>query len=141
MRPAHVHFLVTAEGFRPLVTHVFTAGGPHLGSDAVFGVKESLVVELAEQPGGAWSRRAGPDRPVVPLHLRPRPRQRSRAMTPELETEVPVIGGGPAGAAAALFLATYGVEHLVITKYRWTANTPRAHHRPAHRRGATRDGR
>ncbi len=48
-------------------------------------------------------------------------------MTPELETDVLVIGSGPAGAAAALFLATYGVEHLVITKYRWTANTPRAH--------------
>ncbi len=48
-------------------------------------------------------------------------------MTPALETDVLVIGSGPAGAAAALFLATYGVEHLVITKYRWTANTPRAH--------------
>lgn len=44
-----------------------------------------------------------------------------------LETDVLVIGSGPAGASAALFLATYGVEHLVITKYRWTANTPRAH--------------
>jgi 2,4-dichlorophenol 6-monooxygenase len=38
-----------------------------------------------------------------------------------------VIGSGPAGASAALFLATYGVDHIVITKYRWTANTPRAH--------------
>ena len=44
-----------------------------------------------------------------------------------LQTDVLVIGSGPAGAAAALALATYGVEHLVITKYRWTANTPRAH--------------
>ncbi len=53
MRPAHVHFLVTVDGFRPLVTHVFAAGGPHLDSDAVFGVKESLVVALEEQPAGA----------------------------------------------------------------------------------------
>ena len=45
----------------------------------------------------------------------------------DLRTDVLVIGTGPAGSAAALFLATYGVEHLVITKYRWTANTPRAH--------------
>ncbi|WP_306204544.1 FAD-dependent oxidoreductase [Actinoplanes sp. RD1] len=44
-----------------------------------------------------------------------------------LETDVLVIGSGPAGASAALFLATYGVRHLVVTKYRWTANTPRAH--------------
>ena len=44
-----------------------------------------------------------------------------------LTTDVLIIGSGPAGASAALFLATYGVEHLVITKYRWTANTPRSH--------------
>jgi hydroxyquinol 1,2-dioxygenase len=66
MRPAHVHFMVTAPEHRTLVTHVFAAGDPYLGSDAVFGVKDSLVVELEEQdpgrgPGervldGPWSR-------------------------------------------------------------------------------------
>ncbi len=45
----------------------------------------------------------------------------------EIETDVLVIGTGPAGGAAALALATLGVDHLVITKYRWTANTPRSH--------------
>jgi 2,4-dichlorophenol 6-monooxygenase len=45
----------------------------------------------------------------------------------DLETDVLIIGSGPAGGAAALALATLGVHHLVITKYRWTANTPRAH--------------
>jgi 2,4-dichlorophenol 6-monooxygenase len=45
----------------------------------------------------------------------------------DLETDVLVIGSGPAGGGAALALATLGVPHLVITKYRWTANTPRAH--------------
>jgi 2,4-dichlorophenol 6-monooxygenase len=44
-----------------------------------------------------------------------------------VETEVLVVGSGPAGASAALFLSTLGVGNIMITKYRWTANTPRAH--------------
>ncbi|MGW4368881.1 dioxygenase family protein [Nocardia takedensis] len=47
MRPAHLHFMVTAPGFRTLITHIFVAGDPHLGSDAVFGVKPNLVVDVA----------------------------------------------------------------------------------------------
>lgn len=42
-RPAHVHFLVTAPGQQRLVTHTFAEGDEYLASDAVFGVKESLV--------------------------------------------------------------------------------------------------
>ena len=42
-------------------------------------------------------------------------------------TDVLVVGSGPAGASAALFLATLGIDTIMITKYRWTANTPRAH--------------
>jgi hydroxyquinol 1,2-dioxygenase len=52
MRPAHIHFMVRAPGYRTLVTHVFLAGGPHLDHDAVFGVKESLIEPFAEQPAG-----------------------------------------------------------------------------------------
>jgi 2,4-dichlorophenol 6-monooxygenase len=44
-----------------------------------------------------------------------------------LETDVLVVGSGPAGGASALFLSTLGVDNVCITKYRWTANTPRAH--------------
>ncbi len=47
--------------------------------------------------------------------------------TADVTVDVLVIGTGPAGAAAALTLATLGVDHLVVTKYRWTANTPRSH--------------
>ncbi|HZC52074.1 MAG TPA: hydroxyquinol 1,2-dioxygenase, partial [Mycobacterium sp.] len=53
MRPAHIHFMVSAPGCRTLVTHVFLAGGAHLGDDAVFGVKESLIEPFTEQPAGA----------------------------------------------------------------------------------------
>ena len=48
-------------------------------------------------------------------------------MTPALTTDVLVVGSGPAGASSALFLSSLGVDNVVITKYRWTANTPRAH--------------
>ncbi|NNG38044.1 FAD-dependent monooxygenase [Flexivirga sp. ID2601S] len=47
--------------------------------------------------------------------------------TRRVETDVLIVGSGPAGAAAALFLATLDVPTIMITKYRWTANTPRAH--------------
>lgn len=46
-RPAHVHFLVTAPGHRPVTTHLFVEGSPYIDSDAVFGVKESLVRPFA----------------------------------------------------------------------------------------------
>jgi protocatechuate 3,4-dioxygenase beta subunit len=52
MRPAHIHFMVSAPGHHTLVTHVFVAGGDNLDADAVFGVKESLVYPFTEQPPG-----------------------------------------------------------------------------------------
>ncbi len=57
MRPAHVHFLVRAPGHRTLITHVFADGDPHLGSDAVFGVRRSLVTTFEPREAGA----AAPD--------------------------------------------------------------------------------
>ncbi len=45
----------------------------------------------------------------------------------DINTDVLIIGTGPAGSASAALLATYGVETLVINRYRWLANTPRAH--------------
>ena len=45
-RPAHLHYIITAEGFDPLTTHIFDPDDPYIGSDAVFGVKESLLADF-----------------------------------------------------------------------------------------------
>ena len=49
MRAAHLHLMVEADGFRTLVTHVFPRGDAYLDSDSVFGVRESLVVDVHQQ--------------------------------------------------------------------------------------------
>lgn len=51
-RPAHIHFMVSADGLRTLVTHVFTHDSEHLDDDAVFGVKQSLIKSFEPRPAG-----------------------------------------------------------------------------------------
>jgi catechol 1,2-dioxygenase len=52
-RPAHVHFIISAPGFETLTTHLFVNGDEYLDSDAVFGVKDSLIVDFVrhDDPG------------------------------------------------------------------------------------------
>ncbi|MFF1298880.1 MULTISPECIES: intradiol ring-cleavage dioxygenase [unclassified Streptomyces] len=45
-RPAHIHFIATADGHEPVTTHIFVAGSDYLDSDAVFAVKRSLVQDF-----------------------------------------------------------------------------------------------
>ncbi|MDG3579742.1 intradiol ring-cleavage dioxygenase [Rhizobium sp. YJ-22] len=45
-RPAHLHFILKADGFETLTTHIFDPDDPYINSDAVFGVKESLLAEF-----------------------------------------------------------------------------------------------
>ena len=45
----------------------------------------------------------------------------------DITTEVLIIGTGPSGSAAAALLSTYGIQNMAINRYRWLANTPRAH--------------
>ena len=51
-RPAHIHLLVSADGFVPVTTHLFVKGDPYLDSDAVFGTKDSLVVDFVRHDSG-----------------------------------------------------------------------------------------
>lgn len=68
MRASHLHFMVTADNLRTLVTHIFVDGDELLTSDTVFGVKDSLIKSFKQQSadtptpdgrdlgGDAWSR-------------------------------------------------------------------------------------
>lgn len=51
-RPAHIHLLISADGFAPVTTHLFVKGDPYLDSDAVFGTKDSLVVDFVRHDSG-----------------------------------------------------------------------------------------
>ncbi|MEU0584330.1 intradiol ring-cleavage dioxygenase [Streptomyces sp. NPDC006132] len=62
-RPAHIHFIATADGHTPVTTHIFVAGGDYLDSDAVFAVKQSLVQDFAETDDPALAREFGVPNP------------------------------------------------------------------------------
>jgi hydroxyquinol 1,2-dioxygenase len=76
-RPAHIHFIVAADGHLPVTTHVFVAGSPYLDSDAVFAVKRSLVREfrVVDDPAqaAAWGVRAPFRHATFDVVLQPAP--------------------------------------------------------------------
>ena len=53
-RPSHLHYIVSATGYRDLVTEVFPDDDPYLDEDTVFGVREDLVMTYVEQPAGSF---------------------------------------------------------------------------------------
>lgn len=53
-RPSHLHFIVKAEGYRPLVTEVFAEDDPYLDQDTVFGVREDLIMSYQDMPAGTF---------------------------------------------------------------------------------------
>ncbi len=91
MRPAHVHFLVNAKGYEPLITHVFIGGDKYLDSDVVFGVKDELIAKVETRNDSAM-----PDGTKVsaPWHL----------MTYEFRLK-------PGGGIAPKPLGTKAAEH------------------------------
>jgi len=52
MRPAHIHFAISAPGYHELVTHLFQKGDKYIDNDVVYGVKAPLVVEFVQRPPG-----------------------------------------------------------------------------------------
>ena len=67
-RPSHVHFMIHAAGHETLVTHIFEAGDPYLDSDAVFGVKDSLIVPFVDLQPGVAADGTSMDRPYCHLN-------------------------------------------------------------------------
>ncbi len=72
-RPAHMHFLVTADGFQRIVTHTFVDGDDWIESDSVFGVKQSLVASFEAVDEGPTLWRSRFDFVMTPSQPRPRP--------------------------------------------------------------------
>ena len=58
-RAAHLHFIVQAEGFETIVTHIFTPDCPYLGEDSVFGVKTSLIADFVQVDDPARAQAVG----------------------------------------------------------------------------------
>ena len=55
MRPAHIHFAISAPGYHGVVTHLFQKGDEYIDNDVVYGVKAPLVVEFVKKPAGKAS--------------------------------------------------------------------------------------
>jgi hydroxyquinol 1,2-dioxygenase len=55
MRPAHIHFAISAPGYHGVVTHLFQKGDKFIDNDVVYGVKAPLVVEFVKRPPGKAS--------------------------------------------------------------------------------------
>ncbi|HXC58086.1 MAG TPA: intradiol ring-cleavage dioxygenase [Steroidobacteraceae bacterium] len=69
MRPGHIHMIVSAPGHHPITTHLFAAGSQYIDSDAVFGVKESLVTAFEKHPAGKAPDGTGIDVPYYTVNF------------------------------------------------------------------------
>lgn len=51
MRPAHTHFIITAPGYKTIITQIFDGRDKHIKNDTVFAVKDSLIVDFVPKEG------------------------------------------------------------------------------------------
>ena len=66
-RPAHLHFMIQAPGYEKLVTHVFRSDDKYLDSDAVFGVRSSLIADWVKRESGTAPDGSKMDKPYYTL--------------------------------------------------------------------------
>ena len=64
-RPAHLHYILSSPGHETLVTHIFDPDDPYIESDAVFGVKESLLATFERVDDRKALEEAGVDGDVL----------------------------------------------------------------------------
>jgi len=81
MRPAHIHLMITRDGYKPCITQIYPQDDPWLATDTVFAVKDDLVVDFAplgdkslpasmkphQGPGGAATRELELDIVLAPM--------------------------------------------------------------------------
>jgi hydroxyquinol 1,2-dioxygenase len=94
-RPAHIHFVVSAEGYEPVTTHIFDRTDPYLQSDAVFAVKDSLICDFVRQvEADPEARRAGIEPPFYTAHFdfRLTPSAAARATAMEAQQRLAALG-------------------------------------------------
>jgi hydroxyquinol 1,2-dioxygenase len=69
-RPAHIHFLISADGYESVTTHIFDSVDEYLESDTVFGVKDSLIGTFEERDvADQQSRRLGINPPFCTVRV------------------------------------------------------------------------
>jgi protocatechuate 3,4-dioxygenase beta subunit len=64
-RPGHMHMMLQAPGHERLITHIFVKDSPYLDSDAVFGVRNSLVVDFPKHAAGQGAGRPHDEQAVL----------------------------------------------------------------------------
>jgi hydroxyquinol 1,2-dioxygenase len=67
-RPAQIHFIVSAKGYTPVTTELFAEGDRYLDSDAVFGVRESLIVPFERHESVAEAARLNVSAPFYTVN-------------------------------------------------------------------------
>ena len=79
MRPAHMHAIVSAPGYQQVITHVFVEGDPHLDSDAVYAVKNSLIAKYRKNDAAEAKKLGMPNPFLADWDFRLSPTRASRS--------------------------------------------------------------